>query len=64
MVKVEFKEKFNPVNLILETREEFDFLYELLNAGEGTTKEDCDKYSSELNTSIWNALYEIKNKLT
>jgi len=59
-MRVEKKEmQFTPVIITLETKEEFDFLYGLVNGSSDTIKQNCIDYSNKLDRTLFNLLSEL-----
>ena len=61
-MKVEQKkvEKFNPVTITIETKEEFDFLRGLTLANDDARKEECNDYNHEIDTDLWRKLDKVR----
>jgi len=61
-MRVEKKEKemqFTPVIITLETKEEFDFLYGLVNGSPDIIKQNCNDYSNKLDHTLFNLLNDL-----
>jgi len=59
-MRVEKKEmQFTPVIITLETKEEFDFLYGLVNGSSDTIKQNCIDYSNKLDRTLFNLLNDL-----
>ena len=59
-MRVEKKEmQFTPVIITLETKEEFDFLYGLVNGSSDTIKQNCIDYSNKLDHALFNLLNDL-----
>ena len=61
MVKVikKGKDSFEPVTIVLETQEEFDYLKGLTNDNYGIEKQNCVNFNHEIDDELGNKLYQI-----
>lgn len=61
MVKIEeTKGQFTPIKLVIETKEEFNFLKGLFNAGIDIEKKNASYFDEYMDKEMWQVLEDYK----
>lgn len=53
------RSEYKPITIVLETQEEYKFLFGLLNGLSGYRKKDCNNYDPLMDYLLWKKLHKI-----